>query len=96
MVAIVVVDRGRHQGLRTIVVGDRGRHRESQTVVVGDRGRASRFWSEIHNSKIHGSSRDQRSASSRTIDAIVVGDQEIEDRMVVKNCGRGRGARGSN
>ena len=96
MVAIVVVDRVRHQGLRTIVVSDRGRHRESQTVVVGDRGRASRFWSEIPNLKIHGSGRDRRSASSRTMDAIVVGDREIEDRMVVKNCGRGRRARSSN
>ena len=38
---IVIVDRGRHEGLRMIVIVDRGRHEELLTVVVVTRGRAT-------------------------------------------------------
>ena len=41
MVAIVIVDLGRHEESRMIVIVDRGRHEELLTVVVVERGRAT-------------------------------------------------------
>ena len=82
MVTIVIVDRGRHERLWMIVIVDRGRHEELLTVVFVDRGRATRSF--VKDTQLR-SDRDRRSARSKRIHAIVVGNRQIEDPTALKN-----------
>ena len=82
MVTIVIVDLGRHEESRMIVIVDRGRHEELLTVVFVDRGRATRSF--VKDTQLR-SDRDRRSARSKRINAIVVGDRQIKDPTALKN-----------